>query len=67
MPAVPPVTRPVASTDAVPGALLLQVPPAVASDNKVVDPEHTVRVPNIAVGSGSTVTTAVVVHPVPIV
>jgi hypothetical protein len=39
------------------------VPPVVASINVVVIPEHTVRIPTIAVGNGFTVNTAVVWQP----
>jgi hypothetical protein len=63
----PPVTIPVVKPAvAIPVALLLQVPPP-ASLSVVVKPEHTLRLPNIAVGNGLTVTTAVVIQPVPIV
>jgi hypothetical protein len=61
-----PVTMPVdIPTEATAGLLLLQVPPMVASSSVVVRPEHTARVPLIAAGSGSTVTTAVVIQPEP--
>ncbi len=64
---VPPVTIPVVKpTVAIPVALLLQVPPP-ASLNVVVKPEHTLRLPNMVVGNGFTVTTAVVKQPEPIV
>ena len=64
----PPVTRPVAEPIlAIPEALLLHVPPVVASLNVVVSPEQTLRVPSIAVGDGFTVTTAVTIQLVPIV
>jgi hypothetical protein len=60
----PPVTTPVVNpTVAIPVALLLQVPPP-ASLNVVVNPEHTLKSPNIAVGSGLTVTIAVMIQPV---
>ena len=62
-PAIP-VTIPAASTVATAVLLLLHPPPPVASDNDVVSPAHTVLIPNIAVGNGVTVTTAVVVQPV---
>ena len=62
---VPPVTTPVVDpTLAIPGALLLHVPPP-ASLNVVVKPEQTVKLPNIAVGNGLTVTSAVMIQPVP--
>jgi hypothetical protein len=65
VPADTPVTIPVALTVAVP--VLLQVPPPLASDNDVVSPRQTLIAPNIAVGNGLTVTTAVAIQPVPIV
>jgi hypothetical protein len=46
-----------------PVALLLHVPPP-ASDNVVVKPEQTLNVPEMAVGSGFTVTTVVIKQPV---
>jgi hypothetical protein len=46
--------------------LMLHVPPP-ASDRVVVNPAHTARLPMIAVGSGYTVTIAVMIQPVPIV
>ena len=61
----PPVTKPALPTDAISGALLLHIPPPVASLNDVVKPEHTLVTPRIAVGKGYTVTTVVVVHPEP--
>ena len=63
VPAVAPVTIPVAVTAATAALLLLHVPPAVASDNVVVAPVHTVVVPVIvpAVGVAVTVTVAVAV------
>ena len=62
---VPPVTTPVVDpTLAIPVALLLPVPPP-ASLNVVVKPEQTVKLPNIAVGNGLTVTSAVMIQPVP--
>ena len=60
VPAVPPVTTPVAViTLAVPEALLAQVPPPGASLNEVVKPEQTVSVPNMVPGNVVTVTTIV--------
>jgi len=44
------------ATVATPGLLLLQVPPASASDSVMVDPKHKVEGPSIAVGSGLIVT-----------
>ena len=57
---VPPVTTPVVdTTEAVPTALLLQVPPVTASVRFVVKPEHTSVTPFIAVGAVLTVITFV--------
>lgn len=64
VPPATPVTIPVAPTVATAVLLLLHPPPPVASESDVVSPAHTVLVPNIAVGNGVTVTTAVVVQPV---
>ena len=62
----PPVTIPVKDPMlAVPVALLLQMPPAVALLNAVVRPAHMIRVPRIAVGNGLTVTIVVITQPVP--
>ena len=59
---VSPVTIPVPEpTDAMPGALLLQVPKGVRSLKDVVKPEHTLSTPSIAVGKGLTVMAAVLV------
>ena len=63
-PTEPPVTIPEDPTLAIPEELLLHVPPAAASDNEVVNPEHTLNVPSIAVGNGFTVTTVVIMQPV---
>ena len=64
----PPVTSPVEDPMlAIPALLLLHVPPPVRSVNCVVSPAHTVIVPVIAVGNGFTVTTAVMIQPVPTV
>ena len=63
-PTDPPVTIPDVPTPAIPEALLLHVPPALASVNGVVRPEHTPIVPVIATGKGFTVTTAVIIQPV---
>ena len=46
-------------TEAIAGALLLQVPPVVASVSVVVKPAHTVKVPAMATGGALTVTVAV--------
>jgi hypothetical protein len=51
-PVATPVPEPIVATDV---ALLVQVPPAVASVNVVVTPEHTLDAPDIADGSAFTV------------
>ena len=63
-PVAVPVTRPVVEINATPILLLLHVPSGVTSLNDVVNPWQTDKVPNIAPGSGFTVTTAVVKQPV---
>ena len=56
-----PVTTPVVKfTLAIAVFELVHVPTRVVSDKVVVNPEHTVSVPNISDGNGFTVTTAVV-------
>jgi len=65
VPADSPVTTPVVPPiSAMPVALLLHVPGALASVSGVVAPAHTSSVPVISAGNGLTVTTAVVIHPV---
>lgn len=68
MTAVPidaPVTAPVIEPiDAIPGLLLLQVPPGVASLNILPVPTHIARIPDIGPGLGYTVTVVVLKHPV---
>jgi hypothetical protein len=68
VPAATPVIIPVDPAVAVPVAVLLHIPPVVASLNEVVLPTHTLSVPVIddgVVGTGLTVTIEVVVpHPV---
>ena len=61
VPADTPVTMPVVPTVATVVAVLLQVPPVVASLNPVVAPAQTVAVPVMvpADGNGLTVTTLV--------
>jgi hypothetical protein len=59
IPAALPVTIPAASTDATVGLLLVHVPPKVVDDSAVVEPTHTVGVPEIVAGSAFTVTTPV--------
>src|SRR5438552_391935 len=64
-PAATPVTMPVeAPTVAVPVALLLQVPPLMASVRVMVAPVHTVEEPEIADGADTTVTVILVLQPV---
>ena len=58
-----PLTRPEpVATEPLPGLLLLQVPPAVASVRFVVPPSHTAAVPRIAV-AGLTVIIVVAIQP----
>ena len=65
LPEATPPTRPVVTpTVALDASLLLQVPPATALLNCVVDPTHTVLpVPLIADGNGLTVTSTLVLQP----
>ena len=58
MPADKPATKPVASTVAVAGMVLVHAPPVAASVNAVFAPAQTVGIPVIvpALGSGLTVT-----------
>jgi hypothetical protein len=65
VPAPPPVTTPVLLTVAIPGALLLQLPPGVASASVVVVPTQIPRLPVIKAGDMFTVTVAVLIQPVP--
>lgn len=55
VPGVSPVTTPPVLMDPTAGALLLQVPPGVVSDNGVVNPGQTVEAPVIGAGNGLTV------------
>ena len=65
MPAVIPVTIPVAEPMvAILGILLLQAPPVTASVSAVVAPAQTMPAPPIGAGAGFTVTTMVAAHPV---
>lgn len=67
LPAVRPVTTPdVMPIPAVPGLLLLQVPPVVASLNVVELPTHTEVIPVIEAGNGFTVI-VVVTEQLPVV
>jgi hypothetical protein len=63
MPDDVPLTTPNAFTDAVPDALLLHAPPAVASESVILLPWHTAEGPLMAAGSGLTFTGSVVVQP----
>ena len=63
VPAVTPVTSPVEMTVAFP-ELLVQVPPAGVLPSEVIEPTHTLAIPVIAVGTGFTVTGAVIIQPV---
>ena len=59
MPAVTPVTKPVAFTVATPIGTLVQIPPLVASANWVVELTQTVNVPVIAATVGKALTVAI--------
>lgn len=59
VPTAPPVTTPIDDTEAVDGALLLQIPPGLRLDNAVVEPAHTVGVPVIGNTAALTFTVAV--------
>lgn len=65
MPVAIPVTIPKPETVATAVLLLLHIPPAVASLRAIVAPAHTVVGPVIADGKGFTVTTVVMLQPVP--
>lgn len=68
IPAVTPVTIPVDDpTVAIPGALLVHVPPVTPSLSVVARPMHTCVTPVIAVGTVFTVTVAVALQPAAIV
>ena len=56
VPVAIPVTIPAALIVPTVISLQLQVPPVVASEREVVDPEHTLAVPPIAAGKAFTVT-----------
>ena len=64
VPAIAPVTTPVAGFIVALLLLLLHVPPAGVEFKVVVDPTHTTNVPVIAVGFILTVTGAVIKQPV---
>ena len=59
VPTEPPVTTPLDDTDAVVGALLLQIPDGLRLDKAVVEPAHTVGVPVIGNTAALTFTVAV--------
>ncbi len=59
-----PVTTPVAISTELFVLLLLHVPPVTASVSVVVNPIHTLLVPDIAAGNGFTVNVIDVAHPV---
>ena len=65
VPAVTPVTTPLAAIVAMAVVPLVQVPPAGVPVRAVDDPSHTVSVPSIGLGSGVTVTTVVLLQPEP--
>jgi len=65
VPAKIPDTIPDVPTVAVVGALLLQEPPGVPSVNEVVEPAHTLVIPETVEGEAWTVTASVAVHPAP--
>ena len=64
VPGVMPETTPVPDIVAVPGMLLLQVPPVVDSNKVMVEPSQTVCNPEIGNGTAFTVTTIVAMQPV---
>jgi hypothetical protein len=63
-PAEIPITVPLASTGAIPDALLYHVPPEMALLSEVLCPWHTCSVPVIAAGNVETVTIVVAWQPV---
>ena len=65
-PAVTPVTLPVLLRTVATAVLpLVQVPPVLTSVKVTEEPAHTVPIPLIPDGSEFTVTTPVILHPVP--
>jgi hypothetical protein len=64
VPAVKPVTTPLALIDATSGAPELQLPLGVILDMVIVLPTHTVPEPAIVAGSAVTLSAAVVLQPV---
>jgi hypothetical protein len=65
VPAVNPLTTPVALIEATVVAVLLQVPAEVASPSAVVDATHTAVAPDIGAAPASTVTVADTMQPLP--
>jgi hypothetical protein len=65
VPALTPVTTPVADTVATVGLLLLHVLPVGNAPNVVVDPTHTDAVPVILSGKANTVAIWVLIQPKP--
>ena len=63
-PGIWPQTRPVASTEATAGLLLLHVPPVVASDSNVHVSTHMLDTPVITGGGALTVNTVLTEQPV---
>lgn len=66
LPPATPVTKPVLSTEPMVLSVLLQLPPGDVSLSCVVDPWHTVVVPLMLAGVGSTVTANVAGEPQPV-
>ena len=64
VPAVTPVTMPVAPTVAIAVLLLLHVPPVESVPNADVSPRQTLELPVIVDGNGLTTTGCAVKHPV---
>jgi hypothetical protein len=62
-PAIPETTPDEDPIEAIPGALLLQVPPVGVLDNVVVALAHSTKVPVIAVGNAFTVAIVVLMQP----
>jgi hypothetical protein len=62
-----PLTTPPPLIVATPGDALFQLPPPVASLSVVVEPTHTIVVPVITAGNGSTVTVVVTKQPVTVI
>jgi hypothetical protein len=68
VPAATPVTKPAPETDAIALALLLHVPPGLASENKLVVPAHIVTGAEGVMAAGPAITvTLSITEQVPIV